>query len=894
MSNPMRALRRTVMRVLALFDSTRRDADLAEELQAHLQMRIDDHVRAGRTLDEARRLATLESGGLELAKEIYRDRRSLPLLDQTLRDLGYAARQCRAHPTFTLVAVFSLALGIGANTAVFSIVNAVLFAEPPYVAPGRLISVTQSLPALGEASLGTSPGEYLDYRDRTRTFASIGGYTRAALDAIGPQESERLEAARVTASVFEVLGESAQLGRTLSPEDETPGAPRVVLVSHEYWRQRLAESPLALGATLTLNEQPHTIIGVMPSGFTFPATRLSPGDPPAIWLPLSHTEQQRASRATSFDTHVIARLKPDVTLDHATSDVARVADEFQGEYPEVYRGHIRLRASATPWGVDTARAARPMLIALGGAVGLVLLIACANVASLLLGRASTRRREIAVRRALGASDGRIVRQLLTEAVLLAAMGGVAGTLLAYVCTTLVASRWPEQFISLRDVRIDPRVLAFTCGLSILTGLICGLGPALGTRDRRLRPRDALMGGSRQTGGDREGRRARQALVIVEAAGALVLLIGAGLLVHSFIRVMTVPLGFNPDHVLIVRTTFNRQRYPESEGRQAAQRALLERLTALPGIKTAALTTHVPLADERQIGFALERDGPDRTHWAANALVSGNYFAAMAIPLVRGRTFTDDDTPRAPLVTIVNESLARRFWPDRDPIGERILWGGRRLTIVGIAGDVHVKAVDMDVEPTIYCSVYQVESGATTSGVFIVRTDGSSPMMWAAPARAAIRSVDAGLPVFDTRPMTQVVARSLASRRFLMMVFAAFAGVALSLAIVGLYAVLSHTVTQRTPELGLRLALGARPAELLMLVLKDGVRLVVAGLAIGMAATAALAGGLSALLFGVERFDPLTVLAASGLLLGVSVIASYVPARRAARIDPMSALRSDGP
>jgi predicted permease len=437
--------------------------------------------------------------------------------------------------------------------------------------------------------------------------------------------------------------------------------------------------------------------------------------------------------------------------------------------------------------------------------------------------------------------------------------------------------------------LDLRVLAFTVVVSMVSGLLCGLAPAL----RWSRPN---LGASLKQGGrpgtSQERHRLGRALVILEASSALVLLIGAGLLIHSFVEVLRVPMGFAPDGVLIARTTFNRQRYPSADRRRQAEREMAERLAALPGVTAVGLTTHIPLADERQIGFILEGEDERSVHWADNALVSGDYFAAMGIRLSSGRTFGGEDTPEADVAAIVNESMARRFFPDGDALGRRLVWGGRKLTIVGIAGDVRISGLDAAVSPTIYTPVYQVESGATRSAVFVVRTRMADPAFLAASVRDAIWSVDRDVPVFDVRAMSEIVSRSLATRSFAVTLLASFAAVALFLAVIGLYSVLSYAVTQRTSELGVRFALGATPGHVVQMVLGDGLRLVAAGTVVGAVVGAMVARLMSGLLFGIRAFDLATFAGAALLLLAVAALASFVPARRASRLDPMNALRSE--
>jgi predicted permease len=713
------------------------DADLTAEIESHIAMQTDDNLRLGMSAEAARRAAVLKFGGVESTKEAYRDRRGAQWLEQGIQDLRSGGRQMLKNPLFTAVTVATLGIGIGANTAVFSMINAVLLAELPYADPVRLVALTQSFPAIGEARLGVSPPEYLDYRDRTRVFASIAGYSRTTFDVTGDGEAEPIDAILASGSLFETLGIWPHIGRTFTRTEELIGAPKVVVLSFDFWQRRYRGDPQVLGRPIRLNEQLYMIVGVMPAQFEFPAHTATAQSPPAVWVPLSFTPQRLATRHDDAGTNVVARLARGVSIEQARADVSRVAAEFQREHPRTYAGTVRLRATIDPLGADASRRAKPALVLLAAAVSLVLLIACANVASLFLVRSSARQKEMAVRRALGARRGRIVRQLLTEAVLVSGLGGLLGCLLSIGLIEATASLAHGQMISVRAVQVDVTVLAFVGGMSVLTGLICGLAPAFELRGSSL-SQVLTRAGRRSTGG-RERRRLRNVLVIFEAATALVLLVGAALLAHSFVRVLSVPLGFDPENALIVRTTFNRERYPSADQRHATQRLMVQRLAALPGVRAVGLTTHVPLADERTIGFALERAGRDQIQWAANALVSPEYFTAMAIPIVRGRPFSDADVANAPLVAVVNETLARRYWPNQDPIGEYVLWGGRRLMIVGISGDVHIAALDVEVEPTIYCSLYQVESGATTSAVFVLRSDRKLPQH-PPPVRSSNRSI----------------------------------------------------------------------------------------------------------------------------------------------------------
>jgi putative ABC transport system permease protein len=806
-----------------------------------------------------------------------------------LQDIQYAVRVLTRSRMHTALAVLMLALGIGVNTAVFSVINAVLLRQAPYTEPDRLVTVRQKFPQIGDIWLATSPAEYIDYRDRTRMFSSVAGYEDLAVDLTGGREPVRIQAQRVTHTLFGTLGVSPVAGRTFSEAEDRPGAETVAVLSYELWQRRFGSDPHTIGAVIRLNERPYTVIGIMPAGFEFPFTPASVGEPPALWMPMAFTPREIQDRAADFPVGIVARLRPGVPLAQAQDDVVRVAAEFQRERTDIYTGNLRLQVNLEALGAAAASRVRPVFYTLAGAVVFILLIACANVTNLLLARGAVRQREMAVRTALGASARRLVSLMLVEGLLLTITGAVLGCALAEAIVTLVKNLSPSFVAGLAGVRLDLTVLTFTFVISVITGLLCSVAPAL------TWTQPDISGHLKQAGRQAVSlgrRRIGRTLVVLEAASAIVLLIGAGLLLHSFVEVLRVPPGFSSNGVIVARTTFNRQRYPSNDGRRAAERLIVDRLAAIPGVSAVALTTHLPLADERQIGFILENEDVRSVRWANNALVSGEYFAAMGISLRQGRTFNADDTPRSPLAAIVNESMARQYWPNGDVLGKRLVWGGRKLTIVGVVGDVHIESLDSGINPTIYTPVYQVESGATTSAVFILRSQMSDPAALATLVRDAIWSVDRDVPVYDIRRMSDIVARSLATRQFALVMLLSFATLALGLSVLGLYGVLSHAVAQRAPELGVRLALGATPARVLGLVLGEGIRLTMAGIVVGAFLGAAVARAMSRLLFGIGAFDPVTFAGAVGLLLLVALLASFVPARRAAQVDPMVVLRSE--
>jgi predicted permease len=866
-----------------------RERDLEREIRSDLELGAEEQRTSGLSEQDARFAAQRAFGNATFVKEQVRAMWRWSSVERVAQDLRYAVRTARKTPGFTIAAALTLALGIGVNTAVFSIVDTVLLRNPPYANPERLVTLRQNFPRQGDLVIGCSPAEYLDYAARTRVFSSAAGYEDAVFDLTGGAEPVRVQAQRVTHTLFATLGVEPIVGRTFSAAEDQPGGLRVAIVSHDFAERRFGGTARAVGAAIRLDEQPYIVIGVMPPGFEFPFTAASVGEPPALWVPMAFTASQLESPVAEFPVRMAARLRKGFSLAQAEQDVERVALEFQAERPDIYSGNLRLEAGVDLLGTREAERARAVLLALASAVIFVLLIACANVMNLMVARAAARRREMAVRGALGASAGRLTTQSLTESLLLSGVGAALGCALAEAIVRLVANLWPSFAAGLPQVRIDPAILGFTLAVSVLAGVSCGLAPAFMARGFDIA--SALKQGGRQ-GGSYIALGTRRAIVIFETASAVVLLIGAGLLVHSLVEALRVPPGFSPKGVLIARTTFNRRRYPSGEIRRAAERRMEERIAALPGVAAVGLTTHIPLADDRQIGFILDGEDFHAARWADNALVSGEYFAAMGIPILQGRSFDSADTSQGPAAAIVNASMARRFWPRGDPLGKRLNWGGRNLTIVGVAGDVHIKALDSGVNPTIYTCIYQVESAATTGGVFIVRTRGIDPAGLASAVREAIWAVDRGVPVFDLRTMEEVVARSLSTRRFAVALLSAFAALALMLAVIGLYGVLSYAVAQRTAELGVRFALGAAPGKVLRLVLGDGLRLTTIGVGVGALFGAIAARAMSRLLFGIRTFDMGAFTFAAAALIIVALIASYMPARRASRVDPVAALRSE--
>ncbi|HZS07631.1 MAG TPA: ABC transporter permease [Blastocatellia bacterium] len=805
-----------------------------------------------------------------------------------LQDLRYGARALMKKPGFTLIVILTLALGIGANTAIFSVVDAVLLRPLPYKEPERIALVQQHLPKVGWYYGGVSAAELLDYVSGNQTFAELAGYTILSLNLTGEREPQRLQAARVSPGLFPLLGVEPLVGRGFAAEEDKVGRNHVIVLSERLWRKQYGADPGVIGSTVKLDEQPYTVVGVMPARLQFPPTGITFAEGVELWTPLALTDEEKQSRRKDSNFNLIGRLKPGVTLEQARGDMAAIAVHIQEQHPDVYQGNIYITATAVGLAERTVENVRRLLWILLGAVGLVLLIACANIANLLLARAATRQKEIAIRSALGASRWRIVRQALTESLLLALSGGAVGLLVAVWVMDLIVKFGPENVPRLAEVGPDLRLLAFTLLASLAVGILFGLAPAL--QSLRLDLTTTLKEAGRAAG--RDGARLRSGLVILETALAVVLLVGAGLLINSFVRLLHTPPGFNPRGVVVARTALPAARYPDVERGKAVYREALERIAALPGVESVGLASNLPLTGEWQIGFRVE-GGDEKTFYTAhNTWVSNDYFRAMGIALKRGRAFTDADRANTPPVGVVNETLARRFWPNEEAIGKRIRWGGWNpggwLEIVGVAADVKMSALEADSPPTVYMPAFQIPR-LRRAALFIARTSGD-PAGLIAALRREVSAVDAELPVYDVQTMNQVVADSVAQRRFTMWLLAIFAVAALVLAAIGLYGVLAYAVAQRTQEIGIRMALGARRADVLALVLGQGMALALTGVAVGLIASFAMTHLMRSLLFGVSATDPLTFAGVAVLLAGVALVACYVPARRATKVDPMIALR----
>jgi putative ABC transport system permease protein len=819
-------------------------------------------------------------------------------MDVLWRDLRFALRGLGRSPAFTAVTVLTLALGIGANTAIFSVVNAVLLRPLAYADPDRLVALSSSLAARGGANLPVSAPELNDYGREVDALQDVAGAWPININLTGHGEPERIAGAGVSPNFFRVLGVAPALGRDFTQEDTDGHVGYVALVSYEYWQHRFGGDPAVVGKSVRLDDDPITIIGVMPKGFRHPAENA--GTPLELWVPIDVTSpdpnflNDRQARVLS----VVARLKPGRAIGEVQRSLDGLRERWYEAYPDAYSRAAGWRVDAVPLAERLVGKVRPALLVLLGAVGCVLLIGCANVANLLLARGTTRGREIAIRTAMGASRRSIVRQLLTESLVLAALGGALGLLLAVWGTSALSGLAAFYLPRAREIGIDHAVLGFTAGLIVLTGLGFGLLPAL----QACRPdvQSILKDtGKGMTAGARRSRL-RSGLVVLEVALALVLLAGAGLLLRSFERLVRVDPGFTPGGLLTLQVWLpwpndpEKGRYFSSQQRRAFYDRVAIALAAVPGARQVALASALPLKGQNDAGFDIvdrpvPPDEPPRS--AEFRFVTPNYFETMEIPILRGRTFGGESDSASPVEVVINRVLATKYWPREDPVGRQLrLFGGKGpiATIVGVAGDVRQLRLDLPAREEIFLSHRRFPG---QQAAFAIRTEGR-PEALAAAAVKAIRSVDPEQPIFGIKPMTGILAEAGAERRFSLLLLTLFAGIALVLSVIGIYGVMAYATSQRRHEIGIRVALGAGAREVLGLVVGQGMRLVAIGLLLGLAGAWTLSRVLTTQLYGVSARDPLTYLLVSVLFGGVALGASYLPARRAMRGDPMTALRSE--
>ncbi|MEP7343281.1 MAG: ABC transporter permease [Acidobacteriota bacterium] len=799
------------------------------------------------------------------------------------QDLRFGLRMLLSKPGFTLIAVLSLALGIGANTAIFSLVDAVLLRPLPFHEPERLVIVWEDAAKIGFPRNTPAPANYADWKAQNQVFEDMAALNWRSLALTDEGEPEKVETQGVTANFFPLLGVKPMLGRSFTQEEDKEGADRVAVVSYGLWQRRFGGDPALVGKEILLDGQKRTVLGVMPAGFQFMSKDTG------LWVPMAFNQEDLANRGGHYLT-VVARMKPGVTLAQASADIAGITKRINQDHPmhgfELGSVVISLRE-------QLAGDVRTSLIVLLVAVGCVLLIACANIANLLLSRGAARYREIAVRTALGAGRGRVVRQLLTESVLLAVAGGLTGLLFAWLSFSFLKQIIPASMALNAGVKIDVRIFGFTLLLSLLTGIVFGLAPAL--QAAKVDLNEALKSGGR-TGAGAGHRRLRGALVVTEIALALVLLVGAGLLIQTFLKLRALDIGVNPENVLTLRTQLPRSKYGELPKRAAFYQQVLERVRALPGVTAAGYGTAVPLTWKGGTsGFTVEgkEQGPGQD--ANNRQVTAGYLETMGVKLRQGRFFDEHDDAQSQPAAIINETMARQYWPGENAVGKRFKLGGTDSTspwrtVVGVVGDV--KEMGLEAPPkaeTFYPFQQLPDMLWNMPRDLTVRTSGD-PMSLVAAVRQAVWSVDPAQPISNVRTMDEIMAEEVAQRRIGMTLLAAFAALALLLASLGIYGVLSYAVTQRTQEIGIRMALGANRLAVLRLVMADGLRLAAAGVAIGLGVSFALTRLMTGLLFGVSASDPRTLAGVTLLLTAVALLACYVPARRATKVDPMIALR----
>ena len=810
-------------------------------------------------------------------------------------DLSYGARNLLKHPGFTAVAVLSLAIGIGANSAIFSVTNALLLRPLPYKDAQRLVILWSRSPGLNVPQDWFSPGQYLDVRDQNSVFDQTAITIGASFNITGRGAPEHVDGARVSSSFFPLLGATALLGRVFLTDEDVPGKSPVVILSNGFWRRYFGGDEAVIGKTLTLNGNDFTVVGVMPAGFllnkeVMPAVNgIQNAD---LLVPLQMSESARSNRGNE-DFNIFAQLKPGISIAQAQTEMDVIAERMKQQYPANYPPEGGLTISVVPLLQQVVGDVSLALKILFGAVGFVLLIACANVANLLLSRAATRTKEIAIRSACGATRSRLIRQLLTESVLLAMLSGLIGTGLAYLILKALVFLGPNNIPRLSEIGIDFRVLVFTFGVAVLTGILFGLAPAL--RISRIDLNEVLKEGGRRAVSGRTANRTRKLLVVSEIALSLILLVGAGLLVRSYQRILNAHPGFNPHNVLSLRLALTNTKYPKPETITPFFRDVIERLNRLSEVESVAITYSLPMSTVALAWepIRIENYAPKSTHELIISnvrIVSPDYFRTMGIPLVKGRYFDQHDTKDAPETVIVDETLAQRFWPDEDPIGKRIQRGGSGAwrTVVGVISNA--RQYSSEKEPPI--AVYFPFEQYVARNMFLVMRTTIDPATTISTITKEIQSIDPEMPVFDVGTMDQRLSDSLASRRFAMILLGLFAAVASLLAAIGIFGVMAYTVNERTHEIGIRLALGSPPSRILQLVIKQAVALTAVGVAIGLGCAFGLTRVLAALLFGVTTTDVLTFTLTPVVLAIVALLASYLPARRAARVDPMIALKCE--
>jgi predicted permease len=865
--------------------------EVDEELAFHLEMRVRDLVAAGMSPPAARAAAERDFGDVRAVRaqcitideRLQRRERRVEYMSDLWNDLRFATRALRAAPGFALTALLCVALGVCATTTIFSAVHGILIRPLPYRDADRLVAVYAENVARGYHGSNISYPDYVSWRDGSRTLESLGiwTWTSHALSGAGG-EAERVDGAAVAANLFPLLGVRPRLGRGFAPGEEQRGRDRVVLLSDGLWRRRYGGDPSVVGRTITVDALPYVVVGVMPPRFQFPAR----GE---LWVPFA-TEEWMLGRGNRGLAGAIGRLGPGVTLAQARADLATVSARLEKDHPEENHGWA---AEVLPLRRDLVGDLRTPLLVFLGAAALVLLIACANVANLMLARGAARQRELAIRAAIGAGGGRLVRQILAESLLVAVLGGAVGAALATFGVALLRRASPQGLPFYMTLELDPTALAFALLVSLATGVAFGAVPAL--RGARVNLNASLRDGTRGAGEGVERSRLRSGLVVAEVALSLVLMVGAGLLIRSYRALEGTNLGFDERGVLTMRVSLPETKYPERARRLAFYEALFARLSALPGVTVVGSARGIPFSGwDVQAGMMVEGKPAPRQGEGLDVhyqWVTSGYFPALRVPLLRGRALAATDRDTAALVGVINETFAKRAFPGEDPVGKRVRTGTGDpwVTVVGVVGDIRHYRLPQPMGPAIY---FPYASGPTHTQTLTIRTTLADPLALAPAVRAAVRDLDPDVPVYQVLTLEQQVSRSLWRQRMQGQVLGIFAALALLLAVVGIYGVISYAVAQRTRELGVRIAMGASRRQVLALVLGQGARLALAGVALGLLGALALSRVIASLLYEVDALDPVTFGAVPLLLAAVALLATWVPARRATRVDPLIAIRGD--
>jgi putative ABC transport system permease protein len=903
-------LRRFFIRLSNFAAGRRADQRLREEIAEHLAFQTEENRRAGMSPDEARRQAALKLGSAEAIREHQHDEQSLPLIENLLFDLRYAIRMLLRSPGFSFIAIATVALGVGATTAIYSVIDATLLHPLPYPYPSELIHVQDDLPGIGAQDVGTSIPEWRDL-ESSGIFQSVAIAGHGAdVNLTGGSQPERLGFKAVTPNYFAVLGVNAQLGRTFDPQDTTPGYNLEVVLSDGLWRREFGADPRIIGKELRLDNDVYQVVGVMPRGFRDQGST-SDEQNVDLWLGAGYSGLpfRPPQRDLRLNRAVVARLKPELSIAAAQAHLDALVASLKKQYPADYPAQDAWTVRMIPLSETVVGGVRQSLILLFGAVGLVLLISCVNVANLLLARASARGREIAVRQALGAQRTRLIRQFLVETLLLFLMGGIAGFAILFFSRKFLLQLVPESLPHLNDISINWGVLLFSLAVSVVAGIVFGLAPAW--LMSRFDVNSTLRKEGRGSSGSRERSRARQILVISELALSLVLMIAAGLLLRSFWELFTVQPGFNPDRVMSIQTWLPGPNDPSADKyRSATQesvllREILRRSRTLPGVEEAAVgdSSALPLGHSEPDPLPLVREGIEMSENQApvidSPIVSPEYFHLLGIPLLRGRVFTDQDVANTPQIAVINQAAARVWWPNQDPLGKRVRLrlDSREVsssaqppwtTIVGVIADARTESLADAAIPQIYRSVYQHPA----KDLAIILRGAIDPSAIFVQARAQIQSVDPELPVFQAETLNEVLSTSLSVRRFSMEMVAFFAATALLLAGLGIYGTISYLVNEQRREIAIRLALGAQRGTILKMVLRRGLGLAAAGAGLGVTGAFIVSHLMAGLLFGVSPTDLPTFVGVTVVLTAVALAASCIPALRAMRLDPITTLHSE--